>query len=121
MSCTGNATLLAPVLHTGSVKICCMCTVFVSLILHIGDIDGAGLVTNSNVIEDDDFQGKPANSTSKELVREMKLTEHASKTAGAEESLAARLAVACSQRDTIATMVPRIMTLFYYILLLYFY
>ncbi|XP_066358662.1 bZIP transcription factor RISBZ2-like isoform X1 [Miscanthus floridulus] len=33
-----------------------------------GDIDGAGLVTNSNVIEDDDFQGKPANSgTSKEL------------------------------------------------------
>ena len=67
MSCTGNATLLAPVLHTGSVKICCMCTVFVSLILHIGDIDGAGLVTNSNVIEDDDFQGKPANSTSKKL------------------------------------------------------
>ena len=68
MSCTGNATLLAPVLHTGSVKICCMCTVFVSLILHIGDIDGAGLVTNSNVIEDDDFQGKPANSgISKEL------------------------------------------------------
>jgi len=68
MSCTGNATLLAPVLHTGSVKICCMCTVFVSLILHIGDIDGAGLVTNSNVIEDDDFQGKLANSgTSKEL------------------------------------------------------
>jgi len=43
------------------------CTVFVSLILHTGDIDGAGLVTNSNVIEDDDFQGKPANSTSKEL------------------------------------------------------
>ena len=68
MSCTSNATLLAPVLHTGSVKICCMCTVFVSLILHIGDIDGAGLVTNSNVIEDDDFQGKPANSgISKEL------------------------------------------------------
>ncbi|EES16316.1 light-inducible protein CPRF2 isoform X2 [Sorghum bicolor] len=34
-----------------------------------GDIDGAGLVTNSNVIiEDDDFQGKPTNSgTSKEL------------------------------------------------------
>ncbi|CAD6267111.1 unnamed protein product [Miscanthus lutarioriparius] len=33
-----------------------------------GDIDGAGLVTNSNVIEDDDFQGKPANSgISKEL------------------------------------------------------
>ena len=51
----------------------------------------------------------------------MKLTEHASKTAGAEESLAARLAVACSQRDTIATMVAGIMTLFYYILLLYFY
>ena len=43
------------------------CTVFVSLILHTGDIDGAGLVTNSNVIEDD-FQGKPANSgISKEL------------------------------------------------------
>jgi len=41
----------------------------VSLILHTGDIDGAGLVTNSNVIiEDDDFQGKPTNSgTSKEL------------------------------------------------------
>ncbi|PWZ56204.1 Light-inducible protein CPRF2 [Zea mays] len=33
-----------------------------------GDIDGASLVTNSNVIEDDDFQGKPTNSgTSKEL------------------------------------------------------
>jgi len=39
----------------------------------------------------------------------MKLTEHASKTAGAEESLAARLAVACSQQDTIATMVPGIL------------
>jgi len=34
---------------------------------HINSVDGAGLVTNSNVIEDDDFQGKPANSTSKEL------------------------------------------------------
>lgn len=45
------------------------CTFLVSLILHTGDIDGAGLVTNSNVIiEDDDFQGKPTNSgTSKEL------------------------------------------------------
>jgi len=38
----------------------------------------------------------------------MKLTEHASKTTGAEESLAARLAVACSQRDTVATTVPGI-------------
>ncbi|ONM01879.1 Basic leucine zipper 25 [Zea mays] len=36
--------------------------------LYMGDIDGASLVTNSNVIEDDDFQGKPTNSgTSKEL------------------------------------------------------
>lgn len=44
------------------------CTVLVSSILHTGDIDGASLVTNSNVIEDDDFQGKPTNSgTSKEL------------------------------------------------------
>lgn len=43
------------------------CTVLVSLSIHIDNGDGADLVTNSNIIDHDDFRGKPANSgTSKE-------------------------------------------------------